>query len=135
MNENYYSFNSYETYIKSKRSQIMWEKKRQEEIDMNRDWVDPLEEIMNRTSDIGEERFRREYTNSPIEVSDGLRVEEMHKRILRQMDQISAYALAKTALQADNDDLRKQNDELIKENQELRIENDQIYSRFDVLDL
>jgi hypothetical protein len=134
MDENHY--NSYETYIKSKRSQIMWEKKRQEEIDMNRDWVDPLEELMNRTSDIGDERFKREFMSTPpIEVSDGLRVEEMHKRILRQMDQISAYALAKTALVADNDDLRKQNDELIKENQELRIENDQIYSRFDVLDL
>jgi hypothetical protein len=133
MDENHY--NSYETYIKSKRSQIMWEKKRQEEIDMNRDWVDPLEELMNRTSEIGDERFRKEYTCDHVEVSDGLRVEEMHKRILRQMDQISAYALANTALQADNIDLRKQNEELIEENQKLRIENDKIYSRFDVLDL
>lgn len=134
MNENYNSFNSYETYIKSKRSQIMWEKNRQKEGNVKRSYED-LKELIERTSDIGDERFRKEYMCDHVEVSDGLKVEEMHKRILRQMDQISAYALAKTALQADNDDLRKQNDELIEENQKLRIENDKIYSRFDVLDL
>jgi len=97
---------------------------------------DPLEELMNRTFEIGEERFQKEFMNSPpIEVSDGLRLEEMHKKILRLQDRINEYAFEKTALEAYSIDLRKQNEELIKENQKLRIENDQIYSRFDVLDL
>jgi hypothetical protein len=128
--------------MKSKSSQIAWQK-RQEAMDMTSNWEDPLEELMNRTSEIGEERFQREFMSTPpIEVSDGLRLEEMHKKILRLNDRIARYALDKIALEVHRDDALKANDILLVENKklveeikELKIEIDKIYSRFDILDL
>ncbi len=107
------------------------------------DYFDSLKELVSRTQDIGEERFKREFMSTPpIEVSDGLRLDAMHKKILRLQDRVNEYAYAKTALEAYSIDLRKQNEELIKENQksaeeieELKIKLDKVYSRFDILDL
>lgn len=111
-----FSFNSYEDYQKSKSSKEAWFK--------------------NRKKEINDKTFQKEYYGMPIDkVSDSLRVEGMHKKILRLEDRINSYSLAKTALEADNIDLKKMNKELIEENQELRIKVEKIRSRFDILDL
>lgn len=100
---------------------------------MERDFNEARQEAMERGFNRG--KFDEEYLGIPVTVSDGLKVEEVHKKIIRLQDRINGYALAKMALEADNIDLKKLNEELIKENQELRIEVDKIRSRFDILDL
>ncbi len=97
--------------------------------------MDKFADLVSRANDIGAERFKREYMNEPIGVSDGARLDEMHKTINRLQERINGYALTNMGLEATNTDLQKLNDELIKENQELRIEAEKIHSRFEILDI
>lgn len=102
----------------------------------------PLEELIERANEIGDERFKKEYLCDHVEISDGLRIEEMHKKILQLNDRVAKYALDKVALEVHRDDAIEANDILLAENKklveeikELKIEIDKIYSRFDILDL
>jgi len=98
-------------------------------------YKDHFTEACERAYDIGDERFKREYLNDPIDVCDGARLDEMHKKILRLEDRIGQYALAKTALEVDNAELRTENKMLLEENDVLKIELDKVHSRFEILDL
>ena len=99
------SYNSYKTYIKSKKSQIMWEKNRQEE--------------------------RCDH----VEVSDGLKIEEMHKKIERLEKQVNSHIADNKILRADLVHARKMLNQTQELNKKLQVEVNKIHSRFNILDL
>ena len=110
---------------------------------MGTNHYESLDELFGRTNEIEDERFRREYLNEPpTDVNDGARLNDMHRQILRLNERIGQYALQKTNLQIEIEELTKENEKAMAKNAELdkeilrlKEELDKVYSRFDILDL
>ena len=88
------------------------------------------------------ERFDKEYMGIPVTVSDGLKLEEMHKRNKKLQDQINKQAIAMLKLETENINLQRISDSISeenlmirKENKKLTIEVEKIHSRYDILDM
>ena len=99
-------------------------------------------QYIDRKDYYGKEEFEKKYYGDPVEVSDSLRLNEMHKKIKELKDQIARGDIFLVMLENEKFEfqktvkkLKKDKKKLTKENKELQIEVDKIRSRFDILDL